>query len=369
LIQAFKSVNTSTTLAYTGVFALTITLVATGYQSQQAQDTAADRIKASTTSIVAEPAHVDETTALHIASDIAIAANLAVAKNIANMSTSLDIQAQMSQNSKDSIDKPLLVRAIPYSRGVETYVTKEGDTVEKIAKQHNITAQTVKWANNLTDDTVEKGKDLVILPLDGILYTVKEGDTLKSITEKYAVDQTRVASFNDLERSEVKNGQQLVLPEGILPEEERPGYVAPAPVAAQVSVASVAPAAPVITQPTVDTSAGNTYAFGNCTSWAYERRMQLGRPIGSNWGNAATWNIFASQQGFVVNNIPEAGAVYQMPAFIDAYTGAYGHVGIVESVNGDGSVNVSEMNYAGGFNRVSYRTIPAAQAAIYNYIH
>jgi surface antigen len=58
-----------------------------------------------------------------------------------------------------------------------------------------------------------------------------------------------------------------------------------------------------------------------------------------------------------------------MPAFIDAYTGAYGHVGVVEAVNPDGSVYVSEMNYAGNFNRVTYRTIPAGQAALYNYIH
>ena len=67
--------------------------------------------------------------------------------------------------------------------------------------------------------------------------------------------------------------------------------------------------------------------------------------------------------------MPEVGAVYQMPAFIDAYTGAYGHVGIVEAVNGDGSITVSDMNYAGGFNSVSYRTIPASVVGLYNYIH
>ena len=347
-------------------------MIAVGSQSQHAQ-VAGQQTNAAAISIVTEPARVDEATALRIASDLAAAANLPVATNIANHSTSVDIQAQLAQNQEQFIKKPLLVRAEPYSREVQMYVTKEGDTVDTLAKQHDISPETIKWANNLTEDSLEAGKSLALLPLNGVLYTVKDGDSLESISEKYKADAQRVVTYNDLELSEVKNGQKLILPDGILPEEERPGYVAPvAPVvpAEPVTASSALPVvAPVATQPIVDTSAGNMYAFGNCTSYAYERRLQLGRPIGSFWGNAATWNAFALQQGFRVDKSPEAGAVFQMPAFVDAYTSAYGHVGIVESVNGDGSVNVSEMNYAGGFNTVSYRTIPAAQAALYNYIH
>ena len=40
--------------------------------------------------------------------------------------------------------------------------------------------------------------------------------------------------------------------------------------------------------------------------------------------------------------------------------GAYGHVAYVESVNDDGSVKVSEMNYNGGPGVVSSRTISVA---------
>lgn len=373
--MAFRSLKPTTVLAYTGTFVLTVTMIAMGSQSQHA--TVADqKTESPTINLVTEPARVDEATALRIASDLAAAANLPVATNIANMSTSVDIKAQLALTKEELISKPLLVRAEPYSRDLHTYTTKEGDTVETVAKQYNISPDTVKWANNLTTDTLDKDTNLTILPLSGVLHTVKDGDTLESISQKYKADTQRVITYNDLELSEVKSGQKLILPDGILPEEERPGYVAPvAPVASvEVAVATTAAPAPavpvpVLSQPSVDTSAGNMYAFGNCTSYAYERRLQLGRPIGSFWGNAATWNTFAMQQGFTVDKTPAAGAVYQMPAFVDAYTGIYGHVGIVESVNGDGSVNVSEMNYAGGFNTVSYRTIPASQAALYNYIH
>ena len=54
-----------------------------------------------------------------------------------------------------------------------------------------------------------------------------------------------------------------------------------------------------------------------------------------------------------VNNTPKAGAVMQTSQ------GAYGHVAYVESVNDDGSVKVSEMNYNGGPGVVSSRTISA----------
>ena len=343
-------------------------MVAAAYQHQAAQQVTTGTLRSATNAIHAEPAHVDEATALRVASDLAIAADLGVAKNISNLLTSVDLRTQMTVANETSVKKPLLVRAAPYNREVTQYTTKEGDTVESVAGAHDISTQTLKWANNLTTDTVEAGKNLAILPIDGVLYTTKEGDSIESISEKYAATAERIVSYNDLELSDVTSGQQLIIPDGILPEEERPGYVAPAAVV-EHPAAPAPVAAPVMTQPSVDTSAGNMYAFGNCTSYAYERRMQLGRPIGSFWGNAATWNAFAMQQGFTVNKTPAPGAVFQMPAFVDAYTSAYGHVGIVESVNGDGSINVSEMNYAGGFNMVTYRTIPAWQAALYNYIH
>lgn len=64
-----------------------------------------------------------------------------------------------------------------------------------------------------------------------------------------------------------------------------------------------------------------------------------------------------------MNNTPEAGSILQ------SSEGPMGHVAYVESVNDDGSVTVSEMNYNGGPFSVSERTISASEAGSYNYIH
>ncbi|MDR1861945.1 MAG: CHAP domain-containing protein [Candidatus Ancillula sp.] len=84
---------------------------------------------------------------------------------------------------------------------------------------------------------------------------------------------------------------------------------------------------------------GNSYVPGQCTWYAYNRRAQLGRPIGGMWGNGGVWHFSAALQGFLVNHTPEIGAVYEQA----------GHVSIVEEVGLDNSVRVSEMNYPGAY--------------------
>lgn len=368
----------TTIAAYAGVFAFVISFIAIGYRPPQGQGPVAQALPVAAPQADDTKSTLDQAAATQIATTMAQTTHMAVAANVANLSISLNAKAELSQTDDALINKPQIVQPTASNRTLVDYTAKEGDTVQSIAAAHGVSAQTLQWANNLTSDNVDTGKQLAIPPVDGVVYTVKAGDTAESLAAKYGADAKRIISFNDLELTGIKEGQKLVLPGATLPEQERPGYVAPQPVVIQQVARTVsgplAAATPASGYSAVDTSlagasAGNAYAFGNCTWWAYERRAQLGHPVGSFWGNAATWNVYARAAGYAVDKNPTVGAVFQMPAFVDAYTGSYGHVGIVESVNGDGSVNVSEMNYAGNFNRVTYRTIPAAQAALYNYIH
>jgi len=102
----------------------------------------------------------------------------------------------------------------------------------------------------------------------------------------------------------------------------------------------------------------NLYAYGNCT-WYVKEKVPY---IGGTWGNASSWLASAKSDGFEVGEDPRQGAIGV------AFEGYYGHVVLVESVNKDGSVTISEMNNSalGGFNIVSTR-IASSQSFKYIY--
>jgi len=134
---------------------------------------------------------------------------------------------------------------------------------------------------------------------------------------------------------------KIIIPDGVKQD-------APKPAAPANNFSRVAGASTVRPQLTHYAFSGNGYAYGYCTYYVASRRA-----VPSNWGNANQWYYNAQASGFSVGSTPVAGAI--------AWTGAgyYGHVAYVESVSG-GMVTVSEMNYNGGWNRVSSRTVPAS---------
>ncbi len=358
-----KGMPRSTTIAaYVGVFLLIMSMVAIGYQPPQKIDTVANAATQLPTADTNATPSVDQLVATNVAAGIAERANLPIATNVANLSVSLSAESELAAQSTSSvISKPQIIQPTADSREVKQYTAKAGDTVQQIAQQFGLSADTIKWANNLTSDAVESGKQLLIPPVDGVVYTVKTGDTIDGIAQKYSANKDRIVSFNDLELSGITPGKSIIIPGGILPVNERPGYVNPNSAASQGSYYG---GYSTINAQIASASAGNRYAFGQCTWYAYERRAQLGRPVGSFWGNAATWAMYARAAGYLFDGNPSVGAVMQNG-------GGYGHVAIVESVNPGESITISEMNYAGNFDRVTSRTVSWSQAVsgTYNYIH
>ncbi len=316
---------------------------------------------------------IDEKVATDVAANFALQTDMPVAANVANLSTSLGVKKDLSQTNELVISKPQIVQPTGDIRTIVTYKAKEGDNVQSVAQRFNLTPETIKWANNLASDNLEAGRDLTILPTDGVAYTVKDGDSIQSIADKYKAPGERIISYNDLEVGGIKKDMRIVIPGGVLPENERPGYTPPSNTrtnrtnnayAGTTSTGNATAYSGGVDYSKAKASAGNAYAPGNCTWYAYERRAQLGRPIGSFWGNASTWAVNGAAAGFTVNTTPAPGAIMQNGG---GYAG-YGHVAIVESLNPDGSITVSEMNYA-GFNVVSSRNVPASALGNYKFIH
>lgn len=362
--------KSTTIAAYAGVFLLIITMVAIGYQPPQKIDNVANAVdtssvasNAASSSVKTDQPSVDQLVATNVAAGIAESTDLPIATNVANLSVSLTAEHQIAQSDSNAINKPQIVQPTADSRTIQHYTAQAGDTAETIAQKFGISSDTVKWANNLSTDAIAAGKDLVILPTSGIVYTVKDGDTLASIASKYGADQERIVSFNDLELTGITTGRTIIIPGGVLPTNERPGYVAPRSAASQGAYSG---GYSTVDAQIAGASAGNRYAFGNCTWYAYERRVQLGLPVGSFWGNAATWAMYARAAGYQVDRSPSVGAIAQWNAY-QGGAGYAGHVAVVESVNSDGSITISEMNYMYNFNRVTSRTI--APSSVSNFIH
>ena len=111
---------------------------------------------------------------------------------------------------------------------------------------------------------------------------------------------------------------------------------------------------------TTSSTKNNLYTAGQCTWYVYDK---VNGAIGSTWGNANNWANAAKAAGYTVNHHAEAGSILQTTA------GSLGHVAYVESVNSDGSITISEMNYTGGAYVTDTRTISASEVSAYNYIH
>lgn len=282
---------------------------------------------------------LDQAASADVAAKVAEQTNLIVTKEADSSAKSLNELTTITTTDEGTLAKNQVVdTAGVIAKGITPYTVKPGDTLASIATEFNITTDTIRWANNLDGDSLSTGQVLSILPISGVRVKVGPGDTAESLAAKYQSNASQIIAFNNAEVSGLKAGQTIIIPEGVLPEPAKPAIA----LAAAPAVKAVASA---WTQPVFN---GNSYAYGYCTYYIAGRRK-----VPSNWGNANAWYYNAQISGYAVGSVPRPGAIAWSPA------GYYGHVAYVESVSG-GMVTVSEMNFNGAWNRVTYRTVPAS---------
>ncbi len=295
---------------------------------------------------------LDQLSSADIAVHVARLANMPEASSVTNKADSVNAQLAVTPADDTVIAKPQVVAtSLKSYKDIQTYVTVAGDTIPSIAAKFGITSDTIRWSNGLQGDNVDTGKALSISPVNGVVYVVKDGDTIDSLVSKYKANKEQLIADNDAEVTGLKIGSKILI---------RDGSISPAPIA-RAATASAYGAGFAWGGGAIYGS--NGYDYGYCTWYAANKRAAAGRPIPANLGNASTWKVLAGRAGFAVGNVPQAGAVIWTPP-----RDYYGHVGYVESVNADGSVNVSEMNVV-GWGRVSTKTLSAEAAAGYSYIY
>ena len=110
---------------------------------------------------------------------------------------------------------PADIEARPSSSAVSVYVVRPGDNISTIADMHNVSINTIKWANDLTSGTIHEGQTLVILPVSGIRHKVAKGDTVDSLAKKYTAQPDEIRAHNDIS-GDLAVGEELLIPNGTI---------------------------------------------------------------------------------------------------------------------------------------------------------
>lgn len=245
--------------------------------------------------------------------------------------------------------------------GVKIYTVVDGDTVSGIAAKNGITVNTILWANDLDNpDQIKPGDQIFILPVAGLSYVVKSGDTIDSIATTYKAEKEKIISFNGLPANgELSVGDSIIIPNG---QKEETRTTAPGNTTLarrQYATAGGGTATDISSgYRTLDGKAGTGHRFpyGWCTWYVAQKRYVP-------WsGNAGTWLYKAKSLGYKTGRKPTPGSI-----MVTTENRYYGHVALVEKVNGD-TITVSEMNYV-AWGKTSRRTLSASSRAIKGFIY
>lgn len=296
---------------------------------------------------------VDQLSELYIVAEIANNVSLSSSSYLNMDYISAVTQYSINQTASSRIEKTNIVDTSSLAKGVIEYEVGDDESMESIAEAFGLSTDQIRWSNGLKTTDLSAGQTLYLPSVSGIVYTIQEGDSADSIAGKYGSSAAEITEKNNLAARGITAGTKIVVPNGVVPETERPEYVPPAP---------------VVTRPTYTTytalsySSANPMPYGWCTWYAWQWRYDHGMPLPTNLGNARYWddNLYGR---YVIDRSPAYGAVFV------AEGGYYGHVGIVESVNDDGTITVSDMNGPQGWGRIATHTYSYSEWASYSFIH
>ena len=163
---------------------------------------------------------LDELTAAEVAASVAISGNSLISESVVEYAEKIGNQENTYNSSEDFIGKPVTETESTVRDKTVIHLVKAKETIESISNQYGLKVSTIKWANDLSSNSLKKDLKLRIPPVDGFSYTVKKGDTAELIAQKFSSDAARIININDTELSGLNPGLKIIIPGG------RPSQVA-----------------------------------------------------------------------------------------------------------------------------------------------
>jgi len=316
---------------------------------------------------LANTSSVDAVSSADIAARIAVGVELMVADSVQNLAESQRATVDFSTDGGRYLFKPQVVKTGD-SREIIDYTVQPGDTLSSVAREFNITSDTIKWENDLTSNSLAVGTRLRILPISGIAHTVNLGDTPQSLAELYKANASLIIAFNDAELSGLQIGSTIIIPNGRQNETRffstNSGFTFTSSGRFGGFVSYSYQVLPI--PPYQD----NSYSSGYCTWWAAYRARQLGNPVPRQLGDAYAWNENSGNRSRSVAQILVGGI--KIPVGAVAQTdamGGLGHVAVVEAVSANGKLmKYSDMNGLAGWGTPAITTEWVPITTYQNYI-
>lgn len=171
---------------------------------------------------------------------------------------------------------------------------QEGETLSQISDLYGISSNSIRWANQLPNDTIKSGQVLRIPEIDGAFVKVKKGDTLESIAARNNGNVADILDLNsniiDYTNPVLNEGMEVFIPGGEipLPTPTRRSYIY-----ALQPRTNTAPPTNVVNIP-----AGSfIHPLSNCGGWSWSRgysswhRGSDMAKSGGCWVNAAASGV------------------------------------------------------------------------------
>jgi N-acetylmuramoyl-L-alanine amidase len=199
-----------------------------------------------------------------------------------------------------TIIKPISIpTAAPINHKAFTYTVAAGETLSTIADKYHVTVAEIRWSNTnlMSSDTVATGDQIAIPPVHGIVVTTKGSDTLDRLATQYQVDAQSIIDFNRLRNTQLTAGLTLVIPGGV------GGAFPPPPAIYQIVTAVKSSFLVKVVGCCLGPFVNNKFPVGWCTYYVATKRNVT-------WnGDAGYWYANASAQGYAVGPTPKVGSI------------------------------------------------------------
>jgi LysM repeat protein len=156
---------------------------------------------------------------------------------------------------------PYVPRASKKTSNGNTHIVAEKETLFSISRQYGVTIDELKQWNNLTDNALALGQELIIKKKNTVsvtpsgetksvrtVHTVAAKETMYSITRQYGITVEQLREWNNLQTDELKIGQSLYVAQPVYNQSQAATTIPPVTVQTQTQSTTVQQQTQAITE-------------------------------------------------------------------------------------------------------------------------